>query len=215
MPETKFEEKEGELEAKKILIKKLNKFFSDYFKWLIVLVVAVIFTSGYFFLLAPKYRQTAKYVSVIGRQEALDLEAKKSELAKIKELAEAFKKIDKKYIEKINAIAPVKKNKEELFSEINYLVSQSGLFLQSVSLAEGGDYRDLGLVNPGAGDAATSKKIEMVGISLMVRGADYKAFKNFLANLENNLRIMDVANISFDPSGQAVTLTVNTYYTKE
>lgn len=214
MPKKDLEEKEGETEARKIWTKKINKFLSDYFNWVVALMVAAIFIFGFFFLLVPKYNQTVKYVDIFSQKGEADVQAENSELAEIKSLLRAYAGVDPARLSQISAIAPVKKNKEELFSEINYLVSRSQLSLQSVSLSEISDYSDLGLVPPSPADSALISNLQEVSINLSVNGADYEVFKNFLASLENNLHLMDVVNLSFSP-GSAVSLTINTYYAKE
>lgn len=211
MPEKGLEE---EIETKKILTRKLNKFLNDYFNRIIILVVIIIFIFGFFFLIQPKYVQTIKYVNLINKQEKSDFQTKNEELKKIKELLSVYSSIDHKYVDKVNAIAPVKKNKEELFSEINYLVSRNQLFLQSVSLEDLPGYQDKNLLAINAADARLAEDIQSVNIVLSVRGTDYEAFKNFLSALENNLRLMDVVSVDFDPIAKTTDLVINTYYTK-
>lgn len=208
------EEKENSRELKKIWTKKFNLFLSNYFNWFIFLIVVLILVLGFFYLLKPKYEQTVQYVNIINQQGALDFEAKKAELAKIKELLSTYQNLDKASIDKMNYITPVIQNKEELFTEINYLVAKSQLTLQSVSLAEAGSYQDRGIFKAAASKNNLAGKIEVVSINLSVLGTDYGAFKNFLSVLENNLRLMDVVNLSFNPSGQSTNLTLNVYYLK-
>lgn len=207
-------EEEGEVETKKIFTKKLNKFFNDYFKWIIVMVVFTVLVFGFLFLILPKYKQTAKYLNMANEQEKADYETKKKELAKIEELLSSYESIDRKYIDKVNAVAPARINKEELFSEINYLVSKSQLSLQSVSLGEIALYEGNGSFVAGDVAAAIAGNIEVVSIEISVAGTNYESFKNLLSALENNLRLMDVVKIAFSPAGKITALTINTYYTK-
>ena len=214
MPEKDFEEKGG-LEAKKTLTRKLNKFLNDYFKWVIVLAVLAVLIFGFFFLIMPKYVQTTRYVGSINEQEKIDLQAKIEELSKIKELISAYAKIDQQYIDKVSAIAPIRNNKEELFSEINYLVNKNQLLLQSMSLGDVTGYRDNKLLKQTAAGKKISENIEEITINLFVRGTNYESFKNLLSTLENNLRLMDVLSVNFDPVGKTTWLTIDTYYVKQ
>ncbi|HTW96870.1 MAG TPA: hypothetical protein VMD74_04415 [Candidatus Methylomirabilis sp.] len=214
MANNNLEEQTSQREAKRIWTKKLNQFLSDYFNWFIVGVVVLVLVSGYFFLLKPKYDQTNNYINSLSRQEEGDFRAKQQELNDINTLLASYDKIDPSYLDKLDAIAPVKKNKEELFTEINYLVSRSGLLLRSVALTEAGAYVDSGLVPLTKADAAIAAQLESVNIQITVSGSDYDTFKRFLATLENNLRLIDVVSLNFDPRGTA-TLNFNVYYLKQ
>jgi hypothetical protein len=205
---------EAGIEQHNIHIKEFNKFLDDYFSWIVVGVVVVVFVLGFFTLLLPKYEQTVKFVNDANQQQSLDVTAKQTELDKINLLIAAYNKIDKKYITKVNAIAPVAQNKEELFSELNYLVSVNQLILQSISLSPVGAYKDQGIVPITPAQAAISDGLQTVSVSLSVKGTSYESFKNFLASLENNLRLMDILSIQFDPQGQSTTFVIDTYYSK-
>jgi hypothetical protein len=144
----------------------------------------------------------------------LDFEAKKAELARLKDLLAVYNSLDKKNIDKINFIAPVKQNKEELFTEINYLVSKSQLVLLSVALSGGGAYQDRGIFKNTTEKNNQAEKIESVSVNLSISGTDYSAFKALLDLLENNLRLIDVTSLSFDPKSESTTLTMDVYYLK-
>ena len=45
-------------------------------------------------------------------------------------------------------------------------------------------------------------------------GVNYDGLKKLLATIENNLRLMDVNKIDFDPGARTVTLEVALYYLK-
>ena len=205
-------EKEQAMRQRQMLKKTLNKMLSDYFVFFIVGVVVVILSFGFFFLLKPKYDQTKQLISVINKQEEADFESKKNELQKIKDLLQAYKDIEENYKKKINSIVPYRENKEEIFSEINYLVTRNGLLLQSVNLSEGGGYDISDSLSLGGKDYLASGEMKKVTISFGVRGTDYEVFKNFLSAIENNLPILDVVSLSFDPNNKVSNFLIDTYY---
>jgi hypothetical protein len=215
MAQKSSEQIEDSLEERKIRIRQFNKFLKFYFNWIVIGLVAVIFISGFFFLLLPKYQQTAGYIKASNQQQALDTSAKREELKKIQQLLAAYDGIDKKYIDKVNAIAPVIQNKEELFSELNYLVSVNQLVLQTITLSLGDGYKDQGLVPISPAQGKIPANIETVNITLTIRGINYESFKSFLSALENNLRLMDVLTVAYNPGSEATTLSINTYYSKK
>ncbi len=149
---------------------------------------------------------------MINKQEEADFESKKNELQKIKDLLQAYKDIEENYKKKINSIVPYRENKEEIFSEINYLVTRNGLLLQSVNLSEGGGYDISDSLSLGGKDYLASGEMKKVTISFGVRGTDYEVFKNFLSAIENNLPILDVVSLSFDPNNKVSNFLIDTYY---
>ena len=183
--------------------RQFNKFLENYFKVIVIGIAAVIFIFGFFVLLLPKYEQTVKYVDVFNKQQSLDVSDLQSQLKKTQQLIASYDNISQEDVAKIAAIAPAVQNKEELFSELNYLVSTNQLILQSISLSSASGYQDQGLL-----------PITGVSITLSLAGVNYTALKNFLSVLENNLRLMDVTHLTFSPQGESVQMSINTYYSK-
>jgi len=199
--------------TRKMIEKRVNKFLNDYFKWFIFFEVAVILIFGYFLLLKPKYDQISLVTDAISKQEQLDYSKKDLELKDLNSLIASYKTIDQRSKDRIYAIAPVKKNEEELFSEMNYIVTKNGLILRDISWAKGSKLNNEG--NDSGTDYLASGDLEQVTVNLNVVGANYESFKNFLSALENNLHLMDVENVSFDPGSGGITLVISTYYSKE
>jgi hypothetical protein len=214
MAQKNTEEVRGGVEEKNIRLKKLNKFLNDYFNRIVAVTVATVFIFGLIFILIPKYQQTVKLVDSLNQQQTLDVKAKQQELEKINQLIATYSKIDKKYIDKIDSVVPLSENKEELFSELSYLVSVNQLFLNSVSLSTVSLYENSGLLPVDRADKDIIDNLQEVTVSISVKGTNYQSFKNFLSALENNLRLMDVVSIQFDPQGENASLVINVYYYK-
>jgi hypothetical protein len=209
------EEIEDSIEERKNITRQLNKFLSDYFNWVVAGIVLIVFVIGFFAILLPKYEQTVKLIDAGNQQQTLDTSSKQNELDKINKLLATYNGIDKKYIDKVNAIAPSIQNKEELFSELNYLISVNQLSLQSVSLSPIENYQDQGLMAISPAQQAIPNEIQMVNVSIAVNGIDYESFKNLLTSLENNLRLIDVLSLNFAPGSSNTTLMIDTYYSKD
>ena len=191
-----------DLKRNKLIKIKINKFFSDYFNWLVFGIVLIILLFGFFLVLKPVYDQGMSVISILNQRDVVNFENKKQELNSIKELLASYNEISDKYKDKIESIAPVRKNKEEIFSEINHLAYQNGLLLQGISLSES----EGPSIVPG---------VETITVNFSVRGTDYEAFKNFLSAMENNLPLLDVLSLSFSPDGKTSSFVVDTYYIKE
>ncbi len=206
------EDNDQSLRQRKMLTRVVNKFLSDYFGFIVAGLVILILAIGFFMLLKPKYDQMMQVIGTINKQEESDFENKKRELQKINNLLKSYGDIDEAYKNKIYSILPVRENKEEIFSEINYLVSRNGLILENVNLTEGGGYDISDSLPAGGENYLASGEIKRVSISMRVRGTDYESFKNFLSAIENNLPVLDVVNLSFDPGSKSANFMLMTYY---
>lgn len=216
MPKRSEREKRNQrrIERKKAFIKSVNKFLNNNFKWFIVLSAIFILVSGYFFLLKPKQDNVQKVVNIINQRREKDYQNKKRQLEKIRDLLLAYSKINSAYIEKIDSIAPP--DIDGLFTEMNQLISRQGLFVQSLNINEVGSRDPKISKSKGKNiDYLTSGKIGRIKIGISVRGTDYESFKNLLYSLENNLRLIDVERVNFNPSSQSTELTLYTYYIKD
>jgi hypothetical protein len=208
------EEVEEKTESNKLFTKQFNKFLSDYYNWIVGCTVILVLIAGFFSLLLPKYQQTVDYLSATNQQNVLDYSSKQAELNKVQQLIASYNAIDKKYIDKVNSIAPAVQNKEELFSQVNYLVSVNQLSLNSISLSISDGYANDNLLPITPAEQPISDGLQTVAIDISVSGTNYESFKNFLSSIENNLRLMDVQSVIFDPNGQTTNLIINTYYSK-
>lgn len=200
------------IEKKKALIRKFNKFLKDNFKWLIIAAVLFIFASSYIYVLKPKYDKTKKTLEITNQQREDDYNSRKKDLEKITGLLLTYSKVGSAYKEKIASIAP--KSIDQIFTEINQIISKNGLLVQSLTVSEV-DVRD-----PKAKKKTVDKNylasgdLGKIRVDISVKGVDYEAFKNLLRALENNLRLIDVEGLSFDPLAKTSSLMLSLYYTK-
>ncbi len=212
--ELSVEEKEKEekmMRAQKVK-RRVNLILNNYFGFILIGIAVVVLSLGYFLLIGPKYDKTIKAIDVYNRQEEANFTAKKKELLKVRDMLKTYNDVDDDYKKKVYSIVPVRENKEEIFSEINYLVGRNGLILQSVSLNEAGGRSPIDFIPKEEDNYITRNEIKKISISLSVRGTDYEAFKNFLSAMENNLPVMDVIDLNFDPTGESSTFLIDTYY---
>jgi Tfp pilus assembly protein PilO len=208
------EKEEKEIRAQKVK-RRVNLILNNYFGFILIGIAIVVLALGYFLLIRPKYDKTIKAIDVYNRQEEESFTAKKKELLKVRDMLKVYNDIEDDYKKKIYSIAPLRENKEEIFSEVNYLVNRNGLILQSISLSETGGRAPEEFIPKEEDNYISREEIKKISISLSVRGTDYEAFKNFLSALENNLPMMDVVNLNFDPAGESSTFLIDTYYIQD
>ncbi len=105
------------------------------------------------------------------------------------------------------ALPPVK-DEADLVNQINVLASRYGLAIQNITLSTPGAKSTQGkprITNAGGTSAqSTSTLVKPIGVIMaqMRIGGSYTSFKSFLANLESNIRIMDVGGLAIVPVGK-------------
>ena len=112
---------------------------------------------------------------------------------------------------------PEEKSESDLFLQIEKIVKGNGLLLESIFLEDEEESstkkrskRDIeeGVEEEGSGEA----KAKELKIKLTVSEAGYLAFKSLIASLENNLRIIDINDIKYDPADESAELSLKAYY---
>ncbi len=182
---------------------QINIFFNFYFKIILVLIVSLFLFAGYLFIVLPKYKQISFDIEAGGRKENLEYLNRQKYYNQLKKLQAEYLKINVSDINKVNIMLPDKKDIESLLPEIEGIILKNGLLLTSIQVENmGGAPTDKGI----------SQEIKKIKININVVGTDYVGFKNLLKAIENNLRLMDINNLSFDPTGNTTSLDITTYY---
>ncbi|MCK5416166.1 hypothetical protein KAI92_01925 [Candidatus Parcubacteria bacterium] len=135
----------------------------------------------------------------------------------------SYERIDRTDKEKIINIVPDKLNIEKFFPWMEEIIEGKiiegqihggmGLILDSISI------NDVGVSNASQGEdednfqKSIRENIGIINLDISISGVDYDSLKSLLAELENNLRLMDIQSVSF--SGNQVSLSINTYYFKD
>lgn len=206
---------------KKAKEQRINMFLVRYFKWLIVLFVLIVFISSYIFLIKPKYQKITQLVGankISREQEYLE---RKGYLAGIEDLINIYKKINLSDIKKVNLILSKGNNYEELFTQLESIVLKSGLLIKSLKI-DSEEYvgKENILKKPkisrkeSGTDSSLPSEIGRIKVTLSIIGVDYFSLKNILNTIENNLMIMDIISLDFQPSNNSVDLDFYTYYLK-
>lgn len=206
---------------KKAKEQRINMFLVRYFKWLVVLFVLIVFISSYIFLIKPKYQKITQSVGankISREQEYLE---RKEYLAGIKDLINIYKKINLSDIKKVNLILSKGNNYEELFTQLESIVLKSGLLIKSLKI-DSEEYvgKENILKKPkisreeSGTDSSLPSEIGRIKVTLSIIGVDYFSLKNILNTIENNLMIMDIISLDFQPSNNSVDLDFYTYYLK-
>jgi hypothetical protein len=106
-------------------------------------------------------------------------------------------------------ILPQEKDIAGLFSQFEYLASQQGLFLSGVSINETE-------IETKKSQQDVKGKVNKLNVTLSLtstnQAGDYEEIKDFLSDLEYNLRLFDVNSVYFSPDSPNYSVNLFTYY---
>ncbi len=145
--------------------------------------------------------QTVEFYPEIGiiQEKIKNQEALVKDSEDILQRAKEFKNFvskNQELADKFNIILPVNEDKENLISDLAGLASVNGLSLLKISFEEKSKSENIQAVKENK--QSNNDLIPRI-IKLSLRGS-YPSFKNLLAMIEKNLRIMDVVAIDFSGS---------------
>lgn len=148
------------------------------------LLFAGIGTFVYFVI--PLYDNVQK-LRLDTEQKNQELTKKQETKIKVEQVLEQYETLAKE-AEKVNLSVPSDKDIPSLLVTMEALAAESGMVMDSLVFAEAAP--------PAAPERAAVQKYRVMGVSVSVRGT-YAALKNYLAAVEDNIRLLDIMNVSF------------------
>lgn len=188
------------------VIKGFISVIANNHKWFAIGALIVVIGVGYLIVLSPKI-QELREVGIEGQKDReATLSTLKDELSQLQSAKEQFDMITSEELELITLALPTEKNIPNLFVEIPLFLETKNLTMTSLDISE----VDL-LFNQGEQPRTT---IHRVDITVGVDGLEsYLLFKDFLASVEDNLRLLDINSITYVPGSSSYTFIFSTYYT--
>jgi len=194
----------------------MNLFLNDYFNIIIVFVVVFALAISYFVVIQPKYNETMDSIKGTLEQQQTLLNSQQIKLNNLQAVAELYKKIPAADLKKFNSVLPNNYIKEQLFGELEEIVTQNGFILTSAKIMEDKDADQPAPAADGSVVApVVTSNVGTINLELSITAIDYAGLKNLLRTLENNLRLFDITKVSFSPDGNSATLDLTTYYYKK
>lgn len=200
---------------------KLHDLLIANFKSAVMLIFAIILAGGYFLALQPKFIAIKKEKSLISEKEA-EISSLNSKIRQLEKMKDSYEEIDKIDLDKIDSILPDVLGKDKLLSEIESLILKNGLLLTSLQIEEVKEVKKV--ISPEGetsanlpGTAAQEKKNKLtnvgkIKINVDLAGTNYDNFKKILKAIEDNLRLLDIAKIQFNPDANKTSLEIFAYY---
>lgn len=196
----------NDIKNKKESISQATVFFSHYFKFLLVLIMAIILVGGYFLLVGPKY-QEYREVSQVELNDKIKLyDALENNLADLKVLNKNYDDLSRYDFDRLDMVLPKEQDLPGLFVQIAALAEENGFTLMNI------DFTDQSIKNNGKTASTLDNKIKKLSINIVLRGKGYTDLIRFLDAMEYNIRLIDVNSLNFSPGQPNYNVALTTYY---
>ncbi len=192
-------------------------------------IILILLSVGiFFFLIDPQYKKVQELQAEVEENDkTLEIAAKLR--SKRDELREKFNKISQEERDELEKLLPDTVDNVRLIIDINNVAEQFGIVIRNISInTDEGTEASSGTVRSGGssfegitGEDAIkyvdSSKIGVISFSFSV-SAKYEVFLEFLRQLEESLRIVDIRNIQVSRSAEGsiydYQVTMDTYWLK-
>lgn len=165
---------------------------------LLFLIIAVFAVAAYF-VVWPEYGRFTEAKTKLEEQKNL-LDAENSTLASVKKLIANYDTISQTDNNKLASMLPEMIDEPGLFFLFEKLALKNNMSLLAIDISEkdpGAELKNLG--------------IKEVDIAANLTGGSYADLKNLISDMESDIRLLDVAAISYTPDPASLTLNIKTY----
>jgi hypothetical protein len=205
----------------------VNRLLNRYFGLVIILAVILFAAGGFYFLVMPKYNAILDSINttVFSKNQ---LYPKYKELESYQNILRAYQAIDPAQIKRVDDMVPAEYVKEDLFTELVYIISKKGFVVNSLDIVkdtEGGAgaagsptsarvANDQASTAGSAGASGLPANIGQMSVKADISKVDYPGLKVVLNLMEDSLRLFDIKSLSFDPGSNNAVFQLTTYYSK-
>lgn len=166
------------------------------FKYILPTILIVLAIVGFIVFINPIYVDiSAKNEKIASYNEALDnskaLEAERDKLT------QKYNSFNPDNLSKLQKLLPDSVDNIRLILEIGEVAKPYGMLLKDVKYDT--ESKDSSISNLKAGESPSQKDYGIWNLEFGTQGT-YSNFVNFIKDLENNLRIVDISSIQFSSS---------------
>lgn len=208
---------------------KINSFLNSYFKFAVIALVIIFFVASVNYIIIPRFKKVSVSSEEVLQKKKAEFLKEYNSLQNYKKIISGFSQINQEDIYKIEKMIPNRYSREDLFIEMTYFLLENNFKTDLVKVSdpleavptEKNDAQGRRIVNnnadlPGYYNYATSLPVGVGSwlIEIELSNVNYQSLKQFLNIIENNLRIMDIYSLDFNPQEQSVKAKIITYYKK-
>jgi len=191
---------------------QIIKLATKYYRVVIIVVILLIALICYFTFLGPKISKIREYRVFDYKKKQSELTERQQYLADLKVLNDHYNQWQQEELEKIEKVLPSTEDYPSIFAQYEKLISDAGYNLTDISI-----YKSAETSKKNKADtfSLSSGNIGVLNIQISVSAPEdygYDNFKTLLNTIENNLRLIDVTSLSFEPNRTSFRLSLKTYY---
>jgi Tfp pilus assembly protein PilO len=214
---------------KRRLNNKINGFLNSYFKFAVVALVAIFFIVSVNYIIIPRFKKVSVSSEEVLQSKKAEFLREYNSLQNYKKIIASFSQINEEDVYKIEKMMPNRYSREDLFIEITHFLLENNFKTDLVKISDPLEVAPVEK-NDAQGRRTTNNNIELPGyynyaVSLPsgvgswlaeveLSETNYASLKQFLNIIENNLRIMDIYSLDFDPQTKTIKAKIITYYKK-
>ncbi len=153
-------------------------------------------------------------------EKKLDLEGFASYQLKTEELSKEYgnlKTEKEKEIKRLYEVLPPEEELYNLMAQMEHLVASQHLILASINMTDTSPQLKRDEKKMSGLQERDKNLIGEIQASVFILGgrSDYQKFKDFLASLENHIRLIDINSVSFDQKLESYSINFKTYYLRD
>lgn len=178
-----------------------SKLFTAYYPAMMLLLIAAFVTAAYFVIRPTIFR--IKETNAQTDFQLLRLADQRKYLQSLEQSVSAAQSIDQASLAKVSSALPDEGDAPALLMQLSAAAARNGIQIQSVQI---GDAKAPPAV-PGVKAATTTAAVLPADIALALRAGSYANVKRYLADVEQSLRLMDVAGMTLGSVGEKGDMT--------
>jgi len=184
--------------------------FRKYIEFFGTVLILVILIIGYLLLINPKLR-TNKEVTKELMELKIVMASKQAYLNKLRVILDSYNQINKYNKDFVNDFLPESLDLPSLITNINAIAVRNGMEVERLgyNVRQNSGLRNKNITE---GGETVVGELEAVDVSVHVLGSGYNRFKNFIEDLENSSRLIELESFSFDPLSDGYDLNFTVYY---
>lgn len=207
-------------EKSELLKIKISNFLMNYFDYFIFFIGIIILIIGLLAFIYPRYKQILKENQEIKNKMQIEYSEKTNRLNSMRNLKESYKSASDEEKSKILAMIPSESGASAIISEIESISLRNGAILDSIKIEPKAVLSDKNLKvetaeknNPPVGIfSKPPEKIGLIKTEISLSSVNYSVLKSIIKSFENNLKIFDIAGISYNADESEAILNIYCYY---
>lgn len=182
--------------------------------WPVTLITGlIVIFIGWWFFWRPAWQELQSLPEISSYEDAKKIA--QNELADLNKMNEEFSRLNSNDRTRLDIALPQGQDLPNLLTQLEGLVKASNFSITDISFSA--DKENKPATGNGIENPSTNSEVKILKISLTVEGGDYDELKQFVNNIEQSLRLLQVTSLSFsakeaNATGNVYNLNLRTVY---